>query len=112
MKDILDHAISRRAMLGAIGLTAGSAAMYEAMTTMGYAATSDFKGPITLSGNAKGQTVLVLGAGIAGMVAAYELRKAGYSVKILEYNGRPGGRNWSLYGGDTYTDIGGDTQKV
>ena len=46
------------------------------------------------------------------MVAAYELRKAGYSVKILEYNSRPGGRNWSLYGGDTYTDIGGDTQKV
>ena len=23
-----------------------------------------------------------------------------------------GGRNWSLYGGDTYTELGGDTQKV
>ena len=112
MKDIHKHPVSRRAMLSAIGLVAGSAAMYEAMTSMGYAATSDFKGPITLSGDVKGQTVLVLGAGIAGMVAAYELRKAGYSVKILEYNDRPGGRNWSLYGGDSYTDIGGTTQKV
>ena len=31
---------------------------------------------------------------------------------MLEYNDRPGGRNWSLYGGDTYTDIGGQTQRV
>jgi len=33
-------------------------------------------------------------------------------VQILEYNDRPGGRNWSLYGGDTYTELGGFTQKV
>ena len=31
---------------------------------------------------------------------------------MLEYNDRPGGRNWSLYGGDTYTEIGGATQQV
>ena len=49
---------------------------------------------------------------MAGMCAAYELRKAGYDVKILEYNNRPGGRNWSLYGGDTYTELGGFTQHV
>ena len=46
------------------------------------------------------------------MCAAYELRKAGYRVQILEYNDRPGGRNWSLYGGDTYTELGGFTQQV
>ena len=82
------------------------------MVAMGYAGTSDFTGPIKLSGNVKGASVLILGAGLAGMTAAYELRKAGYKVQILEYNNRPGGRNWSLYGGDTYTEIGGVTQKV
>src|SRR6185312_4904320 len=56
--------------------------------------------------------VLGLGAGLAGMTAAYELRKAGYKVQVLEYNDRPGGRNWSLYGGDSYTEMGGVTQKI
>ena len=41
-----------------------------------------------------------------------ELRDAGYKVTVLEYNGRAGGRNWSLYGGDTYTELGGATQHV
>ncbi len=86
--------------------------MYETMVAMGYAATSDFNNPIKLSGDVKGASVLVLGAGLAGMTAAYELRKAGYKVQVLEYNDRPGGRNWSLYGGDTYTELGGVTQKI
>ena len=58
----------------------------------------------------KGASVLILGAGLAGMTAALELRKAGYKVQVLEYNGRPGGRNWTLRGGDTYTELGGFTQ--
>ena len=33
------------------------------------------------------------------------------SVSVLEYNARPGGRNWSLRGGDVYTELGGATQK-
>lgn len=104
--------ISRRALLNLIGASAGSAVMYNAMVTLGYAAQSDFSGPIRLPGDAKGASVLVLGAGLAGMTAAYELRKAGYKVQVLEYNDRPGGRNWSLYGGDEYTELGGTTQKV
>ena len=104
--------MSRRSLLGLIGLTAGSAVMYEAMTAMAFAGESGFTGPINLSGDAKGASVVVLGSGLAGMCAAYELRKAGYKVQILEYNGRPGGRNWSLYGGDEYTEMGGFKQKV
>ena len=38
--------------------------------------------------------------------------KAGYDVQIIEYNNRPGGRNWSLYGGDTYTELGGATHRT
>jgi len=103
---------TRRQLLTAIGMVGGSAALYQAMTTMGHAAETQFKGPPDLSGARAGATVLVLGAGLAGMVAAHELSKAGYKVRILEYQNRAGGRNWSLYGGDTYTELGGANQKV
>ncbi|MGC1301658.1 MAG: flavin monoamine oxidase family protein [Caulobacteraceae bacterium] len=103
---------TRRQLLSAIGLVGGSAALYNAMASLGHAAESQFSGPPQLSGGAKGQSVIVLGAGLAGMLAAYELDKAGYKVRILEYQNRAGGRNWSLRGGDTYTELGGATQKV
>ena len=107
-----ENPVSRRSLLKFIGATGGGAMMYDTMVAMGYTGTSDFNGPIKLSGDVKGASVLILGAGLAGMTAAYELRKAGYKVQILEYNDRPGGRNWSLYGGDSYTDIGGVTQDI
>jgi len=103
---------TRRQLLTRIGLAAGSGAMYQAMTRLGHAAGTDFTGPPSLAGARHGTTVLVLGAGLAGMLAAYELRRAGYSVRILEYQNRSGGRNISLRGGDTLTELGGYTQKV
>jgi monoamine oxidase len=103
---------TRRQLLTAIGLVGGASALYQAMTTMGHAAETQFAGPPQLAGARPGASVIVLGAGLAGMLAAYELSKAGYQVRILEYQARAGGRNWSLYGGDTYTELGGATQKV
>src|SRR5450631_2613562 len=103
--------LSRRELLRMIGVTAGNAAMYQAMSSMGFAAESPYRGPIDLQGAPKGASVLVLGAGMAGMTAAYELRNAGYKVQVLEYNARAGGRNWSLRGGDRYTELGGLTQQ-
>lgn len=103
---------TRRQLLTRIGATAGSVAMYQAMTRLGHAAGTDFTSPPVLSGARSGTSVLVLGAGLAGMLAAYELRRAGYSVRVLEFQHRSGGRNLTLRGGDTLTELGGATQKV
>ena len=64
--------------------------MYQAMTSLGFAAESPYRGPIRLEGDPKGASVVILGAGLAGMTAAYELGRAGYQVQVLEYNARRG----------------------
>src|SRR5712671_2059190 len=77
--------MSRRTLLNLIGTAAGGAAMYQAMASLGHAAESPYRGAIKLDGDPKGASVLILGAGLAGLVAAYELHKAGYRVQVLEY---------------------------
>jgi monoamine oxidase len=103
---------SRRELLTMIGKMGGGVALYQAMTALGFAAETQFTGPPNLSGAKPGSTVLVLGAGLAGMLAAYELTKAGYKVQILEYQDRPGGRNYSVRGGDKIVEVGGAVQTV
>lgn len=104
--------ITRRSLLSMIGTAAGSTAMYHAMTAMGHARESSYAGRIQLDGDPGGAKVLVLGAGLAGMTAALELRAAGYEVEIIEYREKAGGRCWTLRGGDSYTELGGATQNV
>ncbi|MET0587810.1 MAG: NAD(P)/FAD-dependent oxidoreductase [Novosphingobium sp.] len=103
--------MSKRDLLGLIGTAAGGTAMYMAMGAFEQAKASTFKGPVKLDGGAKGASVLILGAGVAGMTAALELSRAGYNVQVLEYQDRVGGRAWTLAGGDTYTELGGATQR-
>ncbi|BBP78818.1 monoamine oxidase [Pseudomonas sp. Ost2] len=54
----------------------------------------------------KGASVIVIGAGIGGLVSAFELKKAGFKVTLLEARERVGGRNWTVRHGDRveYTD--------
>jgi monoamine oxidase len=106
----MGRSMTRRELLAMIGTSAGSAAMYQAMSSLGLAESSSYK-PAQLGPAPPGASVLVLGAGIAGLVAAYELRKAGYQVTLLEYNSRAGGRTWTLRGGDRYTELGGFAQE-
>jgi monoamine oxidase len=51
-------------------------------------------------GHGQGRSVVILGAGIAGLIAAWELGKAGYRCTMLEARDRVGGRNWTVRRGD------------
>jgi monoamine oxidase len=95
-------ALTRRALLERIGAVGGAGATLAAMQTLGLsvaspASAADFMLP---PGSGSGKSVVVLGAGIAGLVAAFELRRAGYDVTVLEARDRVGGRAWTLRGGD------------
>ncbi len=99
--------ISRRGLIHRIGRVGGVAAAYRTMAAMGLLAVpAAYAGPPVLAPGG-GRRVVILGAGIAGMVAARELGKAGYRCTILEARGRAGGRNWSVRGGDTVEEVGG-----
>ena len=115
----LQRPFTRRAFLHGLGIAGGAGAVLAAMEVLDLVAPaaeyrvafdpprqSDF----ALRGRANDTTVLVLGAGIAGLTAAYELEKAGYRCEIVEARDRPGGRTWTVRGGTRETDLDGVTQ--
>jgi monoamine oxidase len=97
--------ISRRHLMNLAGRSTGAAALVNTLSAMGMlAATScSFTKPIPGSGN--GKSVVILGAGIAGLTACYELLKAGYHCTILEARNRAGGRVWTIRGGEKIAEI-------
>ena len=64
----------------------------------------------TWRGAGRGRHIVILGAGLAGLSAAYELGKLGYTCTILEARSRPGGRALTVRAGTREEETGGVVQ--
>ena len=130
-----ERKIARREFLENIGKAAGSTAMVRAMMAMGIGVgvsscgSSSAESPNQMNLNTQpmsigtynspksarpgdwpansgaGKSVVILGAGIAGMTSAFELQKLGYSVSILEATNRAGGRIRTIRSGDVVNEL-------
>lgn len=106
-------AITRREMLMRVGAVGGTGATYAAMQMLGLAvgtpaAAADFA---LAPASGRGRSVVILGAGIAGLVSAYELERAGFRVTLIEARERIGGRAWSIRGGER-VELAGETDQI
>ena len=99
---------TRRTLLRSIGAAAGSAAVYRTMDALGMLGTGAAQAA-TLDlapGSGEGGHIVILGAGISGLAAAWEMSRAGWHCTVLEATARPGGRNLTVRGGDALTERG------
>src|SRR5215472_2297378 len=99
---------TRRAFLTAVGQAGGASAVYRTMAAMGLIpdpGSWETPAPIAFPpGSGQGRTVLILGAGIAGLAAAYELTRSGFKCRVLEAEARAGGRNLTVRRGSGITE--------
>ena len=107
-------ALTRRALLEQVGRVGGISAAYLAMEALGLAVPTpvgaeNFELP---PASGSGISVIILGAGIAGLISAYELQRAGYRVAVLEARDRIGGRVWTIRGGDRIVQTGRPDQQA
>ncbi len=104
-------AISRRDFLARVGQAGGYGATFSVMQGMGLMPSSAGAESLSVApGTGKGVKVVVLGGGIGGLVAAYEMRDSGYECTVLEARERPGGRNWTVRPGDKVSLEDGTSQ--
>lgn len=108
--------LTKRQLLRYVGSVAGAAGVYRTMTALGMLGVSGLagcsSGSAVSQGLGDGKRVVVLGAGIAGLVAAYELDMLGYDCTILEATARAGGRNLTVRGGDVIEEERNGRQRV
>src|SRR5688500_11586564 len=104
----MDQPLSRRGFLHMVGAFGGSTAVYQAALGLGLLPTiarAPRPAIAPLIGKRR-RKVVILGAGISGLTAAYELGRKGYDVQVLEASHRAGGRNLTLRGGDLVDECG------
>ncbi len=93
--------ISRRQFLTRVGTVSGYGVAFTMAQQLGLmpvpGAAAQERAASPVAGN--GTRVVILGGGIAGLVSAWELGKAGYHCTVLEARTRAGGRNWSVRDG-------------
>ncbi|MDP9285574.1 MAG: FAD-dependent oxidoreductase [Actinomycetota bacterium] len=77
---------TRRGLLQAAGAAVGGATMLGKLAGPAWArSTKSLAAP----------RIVVVGAGLAGLTAAYRLKQAGYAAEVYEASGRVGGRCWT-----------------
>ncbi|HXP84500.1 MAG TPA: FAD-dependent oxidoreductase [Bryobacteraceae bacterium] len=105
--------MTRRELIWHAARTGGFGAAFVAMRSMDLLATPlPVSTPFEIPPNSgRGTKVAILGAGIAGLVAAYEMRRAGFDCTLLEARLRPGGRNWTIRRGEKVEFIDGTVQQ-
>ncbi|MDP9050584.1 MAG: FAD-dependent oxidoreductase [Acidobacteriota bacterium] len=104
---------TRRDFITRVGQAGGFSAAFVAMQSIGLLpARAALAAPLAVApGTGKGIKVIILGGGIAGLTAAYEMRGLGYDCTVLEARSRPGGRNWTVRPGDNIALMDGTTQQ-
>jgi monoamine oxidase len=104
---------TRRDFITRVGQAGGFSAAFVAMQSLGLMpARAALAEPLAVAaGTGKGVKVVILGGGIAGLVAAYEMRELGYNCTVLEARARPGGRNWTVRNGDKIVFTDGTVQQ-
>jgi monoamine oxidase len=106
--------ITRREFIARVAQAGGYGAAFMTMHSLGLLGMvettqhPDF--PLAPS-TGRGTKVIILGAGIAGLVSAYEMRRAGFDCTVLEARERPGGRNWTLRRGSKLVFDDGRSQE-
>jgi len=102
--------LTRRRFFEQLMAVGGVSLAMAGMDALGFGFSSAHAAPPALSGGAKGTKVVILGGGLAGLTAAYELGKAGYEVTVLEARSFAGGRSQTARKGFKHTDLAGNTQ--
>ncbi len=101
---------TRREFLRRVAGAGGYRATYLTMQALGLVAPVAAE-PVKLErGSVHGTKVVILGAGVAGLSAAYELTKAGYDCTVLEARERVGGRNFTVRHGSVIEMTDGSRQ--
>ena len=105
---------TRRDFITALAAFTGASGAYTAARALGLMEgepVSAWHGPPALAaGSGRGARVVILGGGVGGLSAAYELGKAGYACTVLEARQRVGGRNHTIRGGDVLEMTDGTRQ--
>ena len=101
---------TRRQLLERLAITGGFGAAYTTMRALGMTAEVAYGAPLTLARASGAPKIVVLGAGMAGLVSAWELSEAGYDVTVIEARDRVGGRNWSVRAGTQVEMTDGSVQ--
>jgi len=106
-----DDGSSRRRFLKQLSVGAGAAGLgLFAPSAWAAPARSGSGTAAPLAPPSAPKEVIVIGAGLAGLAAAWELDEVGHEVTVLEAKSRPGGRVQTLrepFADDLYAEAGG-----